>query len=45
MNLMIKGMDMPKHAIKNGTDDTLYRSCVIVHPDGTAELILDSRRR
>lgn len=42
MNLMIKGMDMPKHAIKNGTDDTLYRSCVIVHPDGTAELILDS---
>ena len=42
MSLLIKGMDMPKHAIKNGTDDTLYRSCVIVHPDGTAELILDS---
>lgn len=42
MNLIIKGMEMPKHAIKNGTDDTLYRSCVIVHPDGTAELIVDS---
>lgn len=42
MSLLIKGMNMPKHAIKNGTDDTLYRSCVIVHPDGTAELILDS---
>lgn len=42
MSVLIKGMDMPKHAIKNGTDDTLYRSCVIVHPDGTAELILDS---
>lgn len=42
MSLLIKGMEMPKHAIKNGTDDTLYRSCVIVHPDGTAELILDS---
>lgn len=42
MSLMIKGMEMPKHAIKSGTDDTLYRSCVIVHPDGTAELILDS---
>lgn len=42
MSILIKGMDMPKHAIKNGTDDTLYRSCVIVHPDGTAELILDS---
>lgn len=42
MDILIKGMDMPKHAIKNGTDDTLYRSCVIVHPDGTAELILDS---
>ena len=41
-SILIKGMDMPKHAIKNGTDDTLYRSCVIVHPDGTAELILDS---
>ena len=41
-DLIIKGMEMPKHAIKNGTDDTLYRSCVIVHPDGTAELILDS---
>ena len=42
MSLLIKGMEMPKHAIKNGTDDTLYRSCVIVHPDGTAELIIDS---
>ncbi|WP_316607813.1 hypothetical protein [uncultured Ruminococcus sp.] len=42
MSILIKGMEMPKHAIKNGTDDTLYRSCVIVHPDGTAELILDS---
>lgn len=42
MSLLIKGMEMPKHAIKNGTDDTLYRSCVIVHPDGTAELIVDS---
>lgn len=41
-DLIIKGMEMPKHAIKSGTDDTLYRSCVIVHPDGTAELILDS---
>lgn len=42
MSVLIKGMDMSKHAIKNGTDDTLYRSCVIVHPDGTAEMILDS---
>lgn len=42
MSLMIKGMDMPKHAIKSGTDDTLYRSCIIVHPDGTAELIVDT---
>lgn len=42
MSLLIRGMEMPKHAIKNGTDDTLYRSCVIVHPDGTAELIVDN---
>lgn len=25
MSLIIKGMEMPKHAIKSGTDDTLYR--------------------
>nr|WP_316614651.1 hypothetical protein [uncultured Ruminococcus sp.] len=42
MRLLIKGMDMPKHAIKSGTDDTLYWSCIIVHPDGTAELIVDT---
>ena len=32
---------MPKHAVRNGTDDTMYRSCVLVHPDGTAELVVD----
>lgn len=40
-NLIIKGMEMPKHAVRNGTDDTMYRSCVLVHPDGTAELVVD----
>lgn len=41
MSLLIKGMEMPKHALKHGTDDTMYRSCVIVHPHGTAELCID----
>ena len=41
MNLLIEGMDMPKHAVRNGTDDTMYRSCVLVHPNGTAELVVD----
>ena len=40
-DLIIKGMEMPKHAVRNGTDDTMYRSCVLVHPDGTAELVVD----
>jgi hypothetical protein len=41
MSLLIEGMDMPKHAVRNGTDDTMYRGCVLVHPDGTAELVVD----
>lgn len=41
MSLLINGMDMPKHAVRNGTDDTMYRSCVLVHPNGTAELVVD----
>lgn len=41
MSLLIEGMDMPKHAVRSGTDDTIYRSCVLVHPNGTAELVVD----
>ena len=41
MSILISGMDMPQHAAVNGGDDTMYRSCVIVHPDGTAELTVD----
>lgn len=40
-SILIKGMDIPKHAVRNGTDDTMYRSCVLVHPNGTAELVVD----
>ena len=41
MSILINGMEMPKHAIKNGDKDTMYRSWIIVHPDGSAELIVD----
>lgn len=41
MSLLIEGMDMPKHAVRSDTGDTIYRSCVLVHPNGTAELVID----
>lgn len=42
MSLMIKGMCLPKHAAFNGEKDTAYRCIVLVHPDNTVELVIDT---
>ena len=41
MSLIIQGAAMPLHAKKNGDKDTIYRACIRVRPDGTAELIVN----
>jgi hypothetical protein len=41
MSVLIKGIDMPIHASRNGDKDTIYRACVRVRSNGTAELIVN----
>ena len=42
MSILIKGMEMPKHAGVNEGKDTVYRCIVIAHPDNSAELVIDT---
>ena len=42
MSILIKGMEMPKHAGVNEDKDTVYRCIVIAHPDNSAELVIDT---
>ena len=41
-DILIKGMEMPKHAGVNEGKDTVYRCIVIAHPDNSAELVIDT---
>ena len=40
MSVLIKGMEMPLHATRNGEKDTIYQCAVVVHKDNTAELVV-----
>ena len=42
MSILIKGMEMPKHAGVNEDKYTVYRCIVIAHPDNSAELVIDT---
>ena len=42
MSILIKGMEMQKHAGVNEDKDTVYRCIVIAHPDNSAELVIDT---
>ena len=42
MSILIKGMEMPKHAGVNEGKYTVYRCIVIAHPDNSAELVIDT---
>ncbi len=42
MSLMIEGMKLPHHSAVNGEKDTAYRCIVLVHPDNTVELVIDT---
>ena len=42
MSILIKGMEMPKHAGVNEDKDTVYRCIVIAHPDNSAEFVIDT---
>ena len=42
MSVLIKGMEMPKHAGVNEDKDTVYRCIVIAHSDNSAELVIDT---
>ena len=42
MSILIKGMEMPKHAGVNEDKDTVYRCIVIAHPDNSAELVIST---
>lgn len=41
MSILIKGMEMPKHAAVDGEKDTVYKCAVLAHPDNTVELVID----
>ena len=41
MSVLIKGMEMPKHAAVDGEKDTVYKCAVLAHPDNTVELVID----
>lgn len=41
-DILIKGMEMPKHAGVNEDKDTVYRCIVIAHSDNSAELVIDT---
>ena len=43
MSLIIKGMEMPKHAGVNGEKDTAYKCLILAHPDNSVELVIDTK--
>ena len=43
MSLIIKGMKLPQHAAANGEKDTAYKCVILVHPDNSVELVIDSK--
>lgn len=40
-DILIKGMEMPKHAAVNGEKDTAYKCVILAHPDNSVELVID----
>lgn len=42
MSLIIKGMQLPKHAAVNGEKDTAYKCVILAHPDNSVELVIDT---
>ena len=43
MSVIIKGMEMPKHAAVNGEKDTAYKCVILAHPDNSVELVIDTK--
>lgn len=43
MSVLIKGMEMPKHAAVNGEKDTAYKCVILAHPDNSVELVIDTK--
>lgn len=41
MSLIIKGMELPQHAVVNGEKDTAYKCVILAHPDNSVELVID----
>lgn len=41
MSVLIKGMEMPKHAAVDGEKDTVHKCAVLAHSDNTVELVID----
>ncbi len=39
-DILIKGMEMPKHSALDGEKDTFYKGAIAVHKDGTAEMVI-----
>ena len=42
MSVLIKGMEMPKHAAVNGEKDTAYKCVILAHSDNSVELVIDT---
>ena len=42
MSVIIKGMEMPKHAAVNGEKDTAYKCVILAHSDNSVELVIDT---
>ena len=43
MSVLIKGMEMPKHAAVNGEKDTAYKCVILAHSDNSVELVIDTK--
>ena len=43
MSLIIKDMKLPQHVAVNGEKDTVYKCVILVHPDNSVELVIDSK--
>ena len=43
MSLIIKGMKLPQHAAANGEKGTAYKCVILVHPDNSVELVIDTK--
>ena len=42
-DILIKGMEMPKHAAVNGEKDTAYKCVILAHSDNSVELVIDTK--